>query len=184
MPGACQIWLLFARTGRTPSWLQANITVGNCVLMLEQADHYKMQKLGEVGSFGLTALQCSMRCMTAPRPPCQAFRNTGSPCRQAHNLSLLPVMLCPCSFARCYAVQCKPGTPIGYAYRALALRGDLSAVFHLHLLHHSAGQQQRCLLSCRSAGTQWNVTLMRLPTTRGSSTSGGPIKPVARQGAA
>eukprot|EP00891_Asterochloris_glomerata_P006090 jgi/Astpho2/6090/Aster-04037 len=29
-------------------YIEANITVGNCVLMLEQADHYKMQKLGEI----------------------------------------------------------------------------------------------------------------------------------------
>ena len=60
----CKAWLrcqghamllLLACTTRTPSRLQANITVGNCVLMLEQADHYKMQKLGEVGSFTVTA---------------------------------------------------------------------------------------------------------------------------------
>ena len=56
MPRACQILLLFACTICTPSWLQTNITVGNCVLMLEQADHYKMQKLSEVGSFALAAL--------------------------------------------------------------------------------------------------------------------------------
>lgn len=79
VPRACQTLLLFACTNRSPSWLQANITVGNCVLMLEQADHYKMQKLGEVGSFGFTAPPFELQCVTAPSPSCQAFGILGSP---------------------------------------------------------------------------------------------------------
>ena len=65
-----QILLLLA-------WLQANITVGNCVLMLEQADHYKMQKLSEVGSSGSTAVQFSKQC-DSPSPPCETLCNAGS----------------------------------------------------------------------------------------------------------